>query len=204
MANEYATSSELKATLSLTGETFADADIALALTAASRGIDNYCNRRFYADPDATQVRYYSPDHPRVLPITDLVTLTALAVDVDGDGAFEQAWTENTHFVLEPLNAATEGKPWTTLTVHPRGGRYFPTYQPRGVRVTGKFGWAAVPDAVKEATVILASKLMRRAREAPFGVVSVGVEEGSAMRIAASDPDVNFLLRSYRRDVAIIV
>lgn len=204
MANEYATALELKATLSLSGETFADADITLALTAASRGIDNYCNRRFFLDGDASQERFYSPSHPRIVAIDDLVLLTQLDVDVDGDGTFEQAWTLNTHFVAEPLNAAAEGKPWTTFCVHPRGARYFPTYQPRSVKVTGKFGWAAVPEPIKEATVVLASKLMRRAREAPFGVVTVGIDEGTAMRIARTDPDVAFLAGPYCRNLAVIV
>lgn len=203
MANEYATVSELKASLTLTGETFADPDVTLALTAASRAIDNYCNRFFYADANANVVRYYSAEHPRVLPINDLITLTSLAADVDGDGTFEQVWTENVHFVLEPLNAAVDGKPWIMVGVHPRGGRYFPTYQPRAVKVTGKFGWSAVPEPIKEATMVLASKLMRRVREAPFGVITAGLDEGTAMRIASNDPDVKFLCASYRRDVAII-
>jgi hypothetical protein len=73
--------------------------------------------------------------------------------------------------------------------------YFPTCFPRSVRVTGQFGWSEVPEAVKSATVILATKLVRRAREAPFGVVSIGLD-GGAMRIARTDPDVMFLLGEY--------
>lgn len=199
MANEYATSSELKATLAMTGESFADADIALALTAASRGIDNVCGRRFWADEDADQVRYYNPEAPGCLRIDDLVELTELATDPAGDGSFENVWTLNTDVILEPLNAPADGRPWTELRAHPLGAYRFPCGYPRSVRVTGKFGWAAVPDQVKEATLILASKLMRRAREAPFGVVAVGLEQGGAMRIARADPDVMFLIGSFIRN-----
>jgi hypothetical protein len=196
--NEYANGAELKATLELTGETFADPDITLALTAASRAIDNVCDRRFYADADATQVRYYSPDDARILRIDDLVTLTTLVTDPGGDGTFEDAWTLNTDFVLEPLNAAANAHPYTTIAVHPNGSFRLPCSFPRSVKLTGKFGWSAVPEPIKEATMVLASKLMRRAREAPFGVVSVGLEAGAAMRIARNDPDVLMLVGPYRR------
>jgi hypothetical protein len=71
--------------------------------------------------------------------------------------------------------------------------------PRGVELTGRFGWPTVPAEVVEATTILASKLLRRAREAPFGIVSAGIEVGVAMRIARSDPDVGLLLSGVSRN-----
>ncbi len=197
MANEYASLAELKTALEMSGETFADADLSLALTAASRGIDSACDRRFWLDADANQVRYYTPVNDCLTWIDDLVTLTALAADRGGDGTFSESWTVNTDFVLEPLNAAADSEPFTKLRVHPRGSKRLPCEYPRSVRVTGRFGWSAVPSQVKEATVILASKLMRRAREAPFGVAGVGVE-GAAMRIATMDPDVKFLIADFRR------
>lgn len=195
MANEYAELGEMKATLELVGESFADDDIALALTAASRGIDNVCGRRFWLDEDNTSVRYYSPDDECELALDDIVDLQELATDPGGDGTFEETWTVNTDYILEPLNAADDGWPYTCARRHPLSGLYFPTCYPRSVRVTGQFGWSAVPESVKSATVILATKLVRRAREAPFGVVSIGLD-GGAMRIARTDPDVMFLLGEY--------
>lgn len=191
--NLYATSAELKATLELTGATFADPDIALALEAASRGIDRLCGRRFYPDPDANQTRYYTPEHPGLLRIDDLITLTSLATDPASDGTFADTWTLDTDFVLAPLNAQADGEPWTEIHVRRTGSYRWACGAGRSVRVTGRFGWAAVPVGVKQATVIVASKLMRRAREAPFGVIAVGLESGGAMRIARSDPDVMFLV-----------
>lgn len=195
--NEYATLAELKKTLTLVGDNFADEDLQLALSAASRGVDNFTGRRFWADTNDTD-RYYSPEHPGLVAIDDLVELTAVGVDT-GSGTFEP-WTENDQFVLEPLNAPADGWPWIAL--RPRAGHRLPTL-PRSLKLTGKFGWEAVPDPIKEATVVLASKLMRRAREAPFGVVTVGIDEGAAMRIARTDPDVAFLARPYSRDGAVI-
>ena len=197
-ADGYVELDDMKATLEIAGESFADEDLRLAITAASRGIDNLANRRFYADANANQVRYYTPDDSCRLRIDDLATLTAVAVDQDGDGTFEETWTQNTDFTLGPLNAQADGWPWTVIDTHPNGSYSFPTAYPRSVRVTGKFGWPSVPFPVKEATIVLASKLMRRAREAPFGVVSVGLELGGVARIARTDPDVMFLVGPYIR------
>ena len=195
MADDYVTSSELKATLELSGQTFADDDLSLAITAASRAIDNVTGRRFYADDDATSIRYYTPRNPDRLWIDDLVTLTTLERD-DGTGLFAESWTVNTDFVLEPLNAAADGWPFTSVKVRPRSGRYF-WLDDRTVKVTGKFGWAEVPDTIKQAAKIIAAKLAKRSREAPFGVIGVGVE-GLAVSIAENDPDVALLIGEYVR------
>lgn len=197
MASDYLTSNELKATLELTGESFADDDIELAITAASRAIDNLTGRRFYADSDANQVRYYSPTDPDVLWVDDLVTLTTLEVDTGEDGTFEETWTANTDFYLEPLNAAADGWPYTFLVVNTRSSVYFPVAH-RSVKVTGKFGWSVVPDAVKQAAKISAAKLLKRSREAPFGVVGFGAD-GVAVRIGSNDPDVMTLLSPFIRE-----
>lgn len=197
MANEYVTSTVLKATLSLTGETFADADVASAVEAASRAVDGICDRRFYADADATQIRYFTALSGRSVWVDDLVTITTVATDTTGDGTFPETLTANTDYVAYPLNAAADSKPWTRLEIHPQSGAYFPV-NPRSVKVTGKYGWSAVPAAITQATTILASALLKRSREAPFGIVTFGVEAGAAERIARSDPHVMALVSPYVR------
>lgn len=176
-----------------------DADITSACAAASRGIDGVCQRRFWADADATSERYYdAPFGKRRLPIDDLVTLGSVKLDMAGDGTFDTTITNNTDFVLKPYNAptATPVRPYEILELHSRSTRYFPAY-PRNVKVTGKFGWAAVPDEIVRATTILAIKLYKR-QDSPMGVLPVGLDNESAIRIAQSDPDVRFLLSNYVR------
>lgn len=197
MANEYASVGEVKSALELNGESFADPDITRALTAASRGLDNLTSRRFYPDTDATSIRYYSAEPGTTLVIDDLLTLTTLQTGA-GNGTFATTWTENTDFVLEPLNAAADSRPWEYLTA--TGIREWPCGA-RTVKLTGKFGWSEAPAGVKEATIILTAKLIRRVREAPFGVISIGLD--SAMRIARSDPDVMFLVGDYIRSPVVI-
>jgi hypothetical protein len=190
----YVSSTILKATLSLTGETFADADITAALLAASHGIDEACGRRFWLDADAQQVRYYTPTSRDLVLTDDITVLTSLATDTAGGTSFPQSWTVNRDFVLKPLNANADGKPYTRIKATGVGGVFDPC-APRSVKVTAQFGWATVPDGIVEATTILATRLLRRAREAPFGVVSVGLD-GTAVRIARTDPDVCFLLEPF--------
>lgn len=197
MANEYVTAAAFKATLSLTGETYADADINVALEAASRGLDELCGRRFWVDADAAQVRYYQPINRDIVRVDDIVTLTTLQTDPGGDGTYESTWTLNTDHVLEPANAVADSRPYELIVRHPTGNYYFPVGIPRGVKVTGKFGWAAVPPAIVQATTILASQLLRRSREAPFGIVSFGVD-GAAARIARTDPNILFLTNGLTR------
>lgn len=205
MATDYVTSAALKKTLGITAQSYADDDIATAITAASRGIDNVCQRRFYLDTDANQVRYYTPERTDRLEIDDLTTLTTLQHDPDGDGTFDETWTVNVDFVLEPLNAAQDAsnlQPWTRIRVHPLTSFTFEPRYPRTVKLTGKFGWPAVPTAIAQAAGVLAAKLVQRSRNAPFGVVAV-FDAGAVAQIARNDPDVMFLISPYMRHRASI-
>jgi len=199
VTNGYVTAAALKATLSITGTTF-DADIDAVINSSSRTIDQACGRRFWADAAATSVRTYTPDSWRRVMIDDLITLTSLKVDQDGDGTFEETWVVNTDCVLEPLNAAAETpvRPYESILVRKLARKYFPVDVERSVQVTGKFGWPAIPDEIATATSVLAGKLFKRAREAPFGIVSFGADSTAAMRIARTDPDVANLIGPFVR------
>ncbi len=199
MTTNYISREQLKVTLEMSNQAYADEDIAAAITAASRGIDEACQRRFFADDDANQVRYYSPANWTTVMIDDLAVLTEFATDNAGDGSFDVVWAENTDFVLEPLNAPADGWPYTRIRSHPRRVTAgMPAWWPRSVRVTGQFGWSAVPGAITEATTILASQLLKRAREAPFGIVAFG-DAGATARLATTDPSVRFLVGPYMRE-----
>jgi hypothetical protein len=190
---------QLKSSLELTGQTYADADIALAINAASRGIDSATGRRFYLDADANQIRYYSPTSVRRLEIDDLSVFTSLAIDRSGSGSYTETWTNGADFVLEPFNAVADYRPFESVVVRRLSGRWLPWYVEKAVQLTGQFGWAVIPEDVKTATSILAAKLIRRVREAPFGIVTAGgIDQAVAMRIARTDPDVYSLIQSYSR------
>jgi len=200
VTNEYISREELKEALSIAGQAFADQDIDRAISAASRAIDQATGRRFYPDP-ADTTRKYVPINPGYLMIDDLSSLTTLT---DTGGA---VWTVNTDFYLEPINAVAEGQAYTGIRSINRPflwdqsnqGSYAPGPDGR-VSVTGKFGWLAPPPEIVQATQILATRLMRRGREATFGVLGMGLD-GAAVRIVNTDPDVQALVAPYVRTVA---
>ncbi len=187
-----------KSSVELTGTSYADADIQRALLAASRGVEAACHRRFWLDADATQVRYYTPSSYQRLMIDDLAVLTSLAIDRPGVGAWSEPWTLNTHFVLEPANAVANFQPYESLLRRRLSGYTFPAGVENSVKVTGQFGWLEVPAEIEQAVVIIANKLVRRTREATFGIVVVGagIDNQSAIRLAKHDPDVVPLLADY--------
>lgn len=202
--SDYLTSSALLNTLGVTSPSGQQtSDAAAACTAASRALDNLCSRRFYADADANQTRYYSPANVAGLDIEDLVTLTSLVSRNDG-GNVDTAdsglntWTLNTDFVLAPLNAqqnSADVKPWTRLEVIPTGSFSFNILYPRSVKVTGKFGWASTPAPITDATTLLAERVYKMKREAPLGVIALA---DVAIRIARADSNIMLLIGSYMK------
>lgn len=192
----YVELEEFKSTAELTGMSFADRDAQRVLVAASRAVDSITGTRFYPDADANQVRYYTADGRGIIEIDDLLTLTSLSSDYDGSGTFEETWTVNTDFTLEPLNAVLNGRPYDTIRIHPRSTYRFSRY-PRSLRVTGKFGWTEAPEGVKTATTMIAARLLKEMREAPLGVIGLGLE-GTAVRISRFMPGVEMALAPYTK------
>jgi hypothetical protein len=203
-ATNYIELEELKSSAELKGTSFADQDLLRAIGSASRGFDNATGRRFWLDTGSANVRYYTPDMARLLPIDDLVTLTTLKIDRTGDGVYEETWTNGTDFVLEPFNAPVDvpARPYEQIRVRQLSGRYFPCYYEKSVEVTGQFGWLTVPEDVKAAVSMIAARTAKRIREAPFGVAGIGID-GIAVRIARTDPDVAEVVNAYDRHVPFV-
>ena len=199
---DYVALEEIKHTLELSNLTYADNDLSLAITAASRGIDDYCGRQFTSGGTA-EVRYYTACHASYLEIDDLISMGTLQSDYNGDGTFETTWTVGTDYVLEPQNAPAYAKPYDKIRIlYPRTSLRFPIYV-GSVKVTGQFGWATVPAPIKQATTIMAERFLKRSRDAPFGVVGVGFDN-IAVRISSVDPDVKFLLEPYVKGGGVMV
>ena len=89
-----------------------------------------------------------------------------------------------------------GWPFTVLETIPfRMQRWFPSWR-RGVQVTGVWGWPAVPDPVRQATLIYAHKLFKRA-DSPLGVQAI-TPDAPGVVIRKRDPDADALLAPYVR------
>jgi len=178
----YVEPAAFKASTSI-ADSFADADVSAALTAASRAVEKVTQRRFWKD-STPATRTYTATSCRRVNIDDAAQINT----VTASGA------AITSFVAEPLNAAADGEPylWLSSTLG-----VFPTIA-GGVTVTGLFGWPAVPEQIPQMVTILASKFLKRSREAPFGVVNAGGIEGIAMQLAREDPDMQVLIKPLMR------
>lgn len=175
-----------------------DVQLALAVTAASRAVDNATNRQFglVAAPEA---RYYTADYDScerryTVEIDDLMVVTGASISADGSGDGVYDIPVST-YSLKPVNAASKGKPYTQLWIGTDVS--IPYRGADGVQVTARWGWTDVPDTVEQATLIQASRFFTR-REAPFGIAG-SPDSGSEMRLLARvDPDVQLMLQSYYR------
>jgi hypothetical protein len=208
--SDYLEREDLKRTLSLEGMSAADNDIDLAISSASRAVEQLTGRRFWPDPDVNQTRYFTARSYDYVDVGDLITLTSLTFDWDGDNVYELNWTAlPALWMLDPPNAPADGFPYQAIRTRKAsrnmmwdewdgvyGGSSFPTSE-AAVKVVGRFGWLTAPPQVEQATGLIASRLLKRKREAPFGVAALGVD-GVGVRIAGSDPDVEMLLRPFVR------
>jgi hypothetical protein len=192
IVNGYCSLSEIKASARIT-DNVDDTLLELAVESASRMVDSYTQRYFYNAGTAT--RLFAPQDSYVAEIDDLVSLTTLETS-DGD-TFGTTWAAK-DYQLEPLNGNVDG-----LTGHPatriRAVDDFIFNVLDGeatVKVTGVWGWSAVPVAVKQATVIQAARIFKR-NDSPLGIAGFG--EMGAVRVGVQlDPDVKHLIDVYRK------
>lgn len=197
LTNCYVELEQFKSTADLTDTNFMDIDIQYAIRSAARAVDEICGRRFYPDTDVNQIRYYTPHRTDHIYIDDLITLTSLQTDDGNDGTYENTWA-STDYWLAPLNAAADGKPYTSIRVNPSGAYQFYAGYTKSIKVTGKFGWSETPAAISEATTILAGRFLKRTRDAPFGDAAAMALGGAAVRLTGKDSDVTALLAPYMR------
>lgn len=189
ITNGYATLDELKARLSIElGDDTDDAVLEAVIESASRAVDGLCGRSFYAQ--AAQTRYYTVEDWDCIQTDDLVSVTTIKTDEDGDRVYETTWAA-TDFELDPVT----GPPYTRIYVTPTGSYGFP-WGRRTVQIVGTFGWSSVPDAINEATLLLAARHFKR-KDSPLGI-QVGKPEFGNLSIPGNDPDVNRLLAPYRK------
>lgn len=185
---------DLGSYLRITGDVDDLAEMELAVSAASRAVDDATNRQFGLVA-ASEARIYPAEYRRgrwVVDIDDLMTTTGLVVVVDG--------TPVTVHQLEPRNAPQKARPWTRL-VFTDASEATPSCVGDNVTMTARWGWTAFPDPVPNATLLQAARFFTR-RNAPFGVAG-SPDQGSEMRLLARvDPDVAVMLRGLHRPRAV--
>lgn len=194
ITNGYATLAETKSALRIT-DSVDDSLLEMAIESASRLIDGYAGRQFFSSGTAT--RYFTADDDFVCEIDDISSSNiTLVTAMDADAVFDTTWA-TTDYQLEPLNAVLDGQAWPYTRIRAVGDYLWPISGGEAlVKLTAVFGWPAVPIAIKQATIIQASRIFKRL-DSPLGVAGFG--DLGVMRVSSSlDPDVAQLVAPYRR------
>ena len=179
ITNGYCTQNELKGFVGIPTSDSGDDDLLDdAVNAASRQIDAFCGRIFYAQGAATARKFFTND-PYRLRVDDISSETGLVVklDDDDDGTYEVT-VASSEFQLLPINGVVGGiliSPFYIIELFSGGSQEWPmdfsSKRPRA-EVTAKWGFPSVPEQIRQATLMLASELFAM-RNAPLGVAGVG-------------------------------
>ena len=191
----YASLAEFKSAVGIT-DSADDNALQSVLDATDALIDNYTDRAA-GFGTASQTRYYTAEDFSYVLVDDLVSVTTLTTDDNGDGTYETTWTAGTDYVLAPANNALDGWPYTSIETSVTWPRNFPKAVYRAVKVIGVFGWPSVPSAVKQAAIIQAGAVWS-SRTSPFGVIGSQDLGGILRQTRALHPESQVLLEQYRR------
>lgn len=105
-----------------------------SLEMASRQVDKYTQRHFYCYEG---VKYYDGAGAKFWLPDDLLSVTTLKVDLDGDAVWETTYTTS-DYILYPLNAY----PKLRLEINTYGDySSFALGVPKGLEITGVWGYA---------------------------------------------------------------
>jgi len=186
----YCTVDALKSRFSDT-RTTDDLEYHAACFAASRALEQYCQRTFYRT--ASQARTLNPTGLYCLDLPafhDLVSVTSLKTDASGDGTFETTWASTDYQLLTAdgtpnIAAAPESRPY--MRVKAIGTQTFPRLysalaRSDRVEITGVWGWPSVPWAIKQAAAIVAAETFKL-KDAP-GTVTAGYEDFDVSMLGA--------------------
>jgi len=193
ITNGYCTLADVKAALRIT-DTIDDALLENSINSASRMIDQYCNRYFYSG-SAGEVRYYQANDGFMCWIDDAQAITEIKTSSTDPLIFDTTWEVGDYQLLNPNQRANGSySPYYAITA--TDNYLFPVWADMAlVKVTGTYGWATVPEPIKFACIIQASRLFKRL-ESPLGVA--GVSDIGIMRVGANiDGDVAQLINPYR-------
>jgi hypothetical protein len=191
ITNGYATLSDVKAALRIT-DAIDDTLLETAIESASRMIDGYTARTFSNAGTAT--RNFAATDDLNLIIDDAISISEVA-STDEIGDSYTVW-KVTDYQLEPLNSRSDGLYMPYTGIRAVNDYAWPVVDQQALcRITGVWGWPSIPTAIKQATIIQASRLYKRL-DSPLGVAGFG--DMGAIRVGRYlDPDVEQLAMPFR-------
>ncbi len=199
ITNGYCTLAEIKAFVNIT-DAINDNELEDAVNSASRQIDAFTGRKFYAD-GSTSAKLYRTRNPYHVTVDDISTSTGLVVKYDDneDGTFDTTVAAS-DFALLPLNGEAfgiAGLGFTSIELFTDGSNEFPTTQTNNrplIQITANWGFSAVPEPVRQACLMLSSENFAM-RNTPLGIAGVGEFGVLAVR---QNRQITRMLDPYRR------
>lgn len=144
-----------------------------AITAASRWIERYCGRQFHSSGAVATARHFDPVG-RDVHIDDCRSITSVAVDTGDDGTHATTVTDYQALPVGGRDPLLGEIPYTTLRALSLSVWEYHNDRRGSVKVTGLWGFSAVPDDVQRACAILAQDLLRDP-ESAFGGLAIAAE-----------------------------
>lgn len=135
-----------------------------AITVASRWVEKHTGRQFHetdtGDTPTPSARYFD-NIGDIVHITDCQSVTAIATDTGDDGNYATTLT-TTDYQLLPVGGWDDllGQVPYTEIKQLSWGVWPCTVRERPVKVTGLWGWTAVPSDVKHACALVAQDRLR--------------------------------------------
>ena len=191
ITNGYATLTDVKNALRIT-DALDDALLETAIESASRMIDGFTARTFYNAGTAT--RDFAATDSVNLIIDDAISVSEVKATDEKGGSYT-IFAPN-DYQLEPVNSRSDGLYFPFTGIRAVNTYAWPVVDQQAlVRVTGVWGWAEIPTAIKQATIIQSSRLFKRL-DSPLGVLGMG-DMGQIRVSRYLDPDVEQLAMPYR-------
>jgi len=190
----YASTAQIKAALRIT-DAVDDTLINMAGSAASELINGYCGRSF--ENYGTATRYFAPNDLYVLQIDDLAgTAITVLSSSNADDVFDVTFAAK-DYQLEPLNSISEGLSWPFTRIRAVDDFDWSVFGDEATaKITGVWGWPAVPASISQAAVIQGSRIFTRL-QSPLGIAGFG--DLGVVRVSRQlDPDVAQLVEPFRR------
>jgi hypothetical protein len=197
ISNGYITLVQIKADGALgISDSTNDTELEQVIESVSREIDNFCNQYFYKSA-SPEVRYFTPTYEDQCYVSPLVSVSSLSTDTNLDRTYADTWTTD-DYDLYPYNAAsgTEAEPYWRIDRVRNSELSFVKGEPKYVKVTGVFGWAAVPQAVQQACLLWSMRTWMR-HKTVLGVSAVTALGQMIVKVPPPDPDVQQLLSNYK-------
>lgn len=182
-----------------------DDTLTAALAAAVGSVEAWCGRKFTSSAPATRTMRACHARRLLLPAGHDIASTSglvVATDDNDDGTAETTWTIGSDFVVDPFDGVGPdgASGWPVIALDAVGSRTWPVLRRPSVAITATWGWSAVPDDVRHATLLIAQDLWSL-KNAAFGVAGYGefgpVRVGENRRAAA-------LLDRFRHPMAMAV